>query len=52
MGLEPVAQGGVHARLPAFAGSLEGFHDIGVVAHGQYQLGGFGLRAATGQRLS
>ncbi len=31
VGLEPVLQGGIHARLPAFASGLKGFYDIGVI---------------------
>ena len=49
MRLEPVAQGGVHPCLPAFAGCLEGLDDVSVVADRQGQFGGFRLGPATGK---
>jgi len=42
---------GVHKRLPAFAGGLEGFHYLDVVAHSQSLLRAFRLGAASPRQL-
>ena len=49
---EPVLQGSIPARLPAFAGGLEGLHDIGVVPHYLCQIGCFGFRTASARQLA